>query len=145
MKYLLNIILVSILFVSCSFTRSVSKNTEIVETEKTRKVDTNITILNPLKAQLLYASINDTINFENDFYKIVSFVDTDKHEIITQFTPKKKVVVDIKVNEKTKVTKTILSKEIETKTKNYLHLGIISIIGLLFVLILYKIFKKWLD
>jgi hypothetical protein len=99
--------------------------------------------LNPLKTLLLTCKINDTIKFENEYFKIQTFIDTTSKRIVTFFNPVQKVKVNIKIDEKTKVVKTTLSKEVETKTKNYFQFGVITLICFLFVLILYKILKRW--
>lgn len=145
MKLTITIISVSLFFCSCSFSRNLSKNSEVVETVTTRNVDTTINVLNPIQPILLTGMIEDTLKFVSPYFTLITFVDQQKKKVATQLTPVRTLTIPIKVNEQVKTIKTALSKEVETKVNNELKLGIYCLIALGVILIGYKIIKIWAE
>jgi hypothetical protein len=145
MKLTITIISVSLFFCSCSFSRNLSKNSEVVETVTTRNVDTTINVLNPIQPILLTGMIEDTLKFVSPYFTLITFVDQQKKKVATQLTPVRTLTIPIKVNEQVKTIKTALSKEVETKVNNEFKLGIYCLITLGVILIGYKIIKIWAE
>lgn len=141
------IIIISVLFFGCSVNRNVAKNIEILETTKTRVIDTTLHFLNPLEYQVKSTSIDDTLVIDNKFYRVVSFINQKTKQLTTQFEPKQKAKIEIKVKDIETKKETTISKQTETKILNWFDNwlnGFLFVLGLTFCFGCYKLIKKYL-
>lgn len=137
MMKLINLFILSIFLFGCNISKSVTTDMSIVETTKSRYVDTTLKVINPIKAVVKKDLFFDTTKIETKYFTVKSYTNYSDNTRVTQLIPKKdSIEVKVKVKENVTSKKTDTKVKVNTSVENSIE----KILGFGFLVVFHIIF-----